>query len=720
MDTSMSDAARTYLDEAREMLETLEASLINLEEQPDDAAAVDTVFRTLHTIKGSGSMFGFTAVSDFTHQVEDLYSRVRDGEMPITAEIVTIGLEARDVIERLLNGEKADSGREVLQRIGKLLGEEAAEQEKPDAASAPEKTRPDGTAGGTERIWFIRFVPPKDLLKSGVNIVNIFRELNELGQMRTMADNGSLPDFAAFDPVQCYLSWEVFLFTAAEEQTIHDVFMFVEDRCELDIQLVETLSPADSEGHRKKIGEILVERGELTPQQIDEVLNSHQRLGELLVEKGLVSPRTVESALTEQNFRGEVQAKKMVERETQSIRVDSGKLDNLVDIVGELVTIQARLGQYTDDRGETELTSINEQMEYLINELRDRTMNIRMVPLNGLFTTFRRVVRDLSQELGKDVSLEIEGGDTELDKTIIDKLKDPLVHIVRNALDHGIESPEKRRQAGKTEAGTLYLQAYHAGAYVHIRVSDDGAGLDRDRILKKAVSKGLLAEGTKIPDREVYSLIFNPGFSTSEEATSVSGRGVGMDVVKKNIESIRGTVDVSSTVGEGSVFLLKIPLTLAIIDGLLVSVGENRYVVNLSSIEECVEMTAEDREQYRGRQVMRVRETLLPYIDLRRYFEIAGERPAIEQVVIVKVEDQQVGFLVDQIIGEHQTVIKPLGKVFADLEGVSGATILGDGTVALVLDLLKLVQSVETQQHDRMKRHQQHAENDIRETSDKE
>jgi len=399
----------------------------------------------------------------------------------------------------------------------------------------------------------------------------------------------------------------------------------------------------------------------------------------------------VEAALIEQEqLRKVKKTPKTEEGAASSLRVPAEKLDTLVNLVGELVTVQARLTQMASLFNNPELVSIAEEVERLTGDLRDNTLNIRMLPIGTTFGRFKRLVRDLSQELGREVEMTTEGAETELDKTVIERLNDPLVHLIRNSMDHGIEAPDVRESLGKPRAGMLHIAARHSGAYVLIEITDDGAGIDKEAIRRKAVERGLIAADMELQDKEIFSLIFAPGFSTSETVTSVSGRGVGMDVVKRTIDNLRGSVEINSEKGEGTTVTLKLPLTLAIIEGLLVEIDRQFFILPLTIVQECVELSREDVELSHGRDIANIRGEIVPYIRLRESFAIKGTRPDIEQIVITGVERSRIGLVVDNVIGEHQTVIKSLGKVYRDIEGVSGATILGDGTVALIMDVARL------------------------------
>ena len=452
----------------------------------------------------------------------------------------------------------------------------------------------------------------------------------------------------------------------------------------------------DYEGGDKKIGEILIERGDLSPEALRAHLEAQKRIGETLVASNVVSQEALDAALAEQQHIKEQQSKAQKEASASTLRVDAHRLDGLVNLVGELVTAQARLSQRAQQSNDPELHAIAEEVERLSSELRDNTMGIRMMPIASIFTKFKRLVRDLSRDLGKEVVMTTEGEETELDKTVIEKLNDPFVHLIRNSIDHGIEAPESRDAAGKPRQGTVHLSAVHSGDSVIIEIRDDGAGLDRDALRRKTIDKGLLSEqsANALSDQELDQVIFLPGFSTAKTVSSVSGRGVGMDVVRRGIESLRGTIQLASAPGCGTTVRIRLPLTLAIIESLLVRIGDDGFVLPLGSVEECIELTRDEAKKGHGRNLVNVRGHLVPYIPLRENFAIAGEPPAIEQIVITNINNTKVGFVVDHVVGQHQTVIKSLGPLHRDVRGISGATILGDGSVALILDVPQLVEDV--------------------------
>ncbi|SPF34359.1 CheA signal transduction histidine kinase [Syntrophobacter sp. SbD1] len=695
----MEPQRQAYRAEAYELLAELETSLLALEECPADKELIGRVFRALHTIKGSGAMFGFDDIAAFTHDVENVFDLVRNEKLGVTKTLVDLTLRAGDQIRGMLDG--PDGGEmtvtsvagEITSALRELIakGDNQVGQVPPLTLQATEDEQ-------VERTYRISLRLDREIFSRGANPVLLLNELRELGECSVIANTEAIPELEELDPEQCHIGWDVILTTRRGLDAIKDVFIFVEDECELAIEFIDEPGCEDDDAPPKRLGKILIERGLVTQEDLQEALGAQTRVGQLLVDKGLVEPSRVDSALAEQEHIRAVRSKHQKEEQTSSVRVPAARLDALVNLVGEMVTVQARLSQTVSSMDHAGLLSISEEVERLTAELRDNTMSIRMLPIGTTFSKFKRLVRDLSGELGKDILLVTDGGETELDKTVIERLNDPLVHLIRNCIDHGIESPGVREAAGKPRQGTVQLSAMHSGASVLIRITDDGAGLDADAIRSTALEKGLTATGTELCEKELFSLIFAPGFSTTRQITSISGRGVGMDVVKRSIDALRGSIEVSSRKGIGTTITLKLPLTLAIIDGLLVKVGDGHYVLPLSIVEECVELTREDVARAHGRHITHLRGGIVPYIRLRERFAISGNAPEVEQIVITESPGGNVGFVVDKVIGEHQTVIKNMGKIYRNVDVISGATILGDGTVALIMDVPKLVQSVEMQE----------------------
>jgi two-component system chemotaxis sensor kinase CheA len=683
-----------FREEAFELLGHLEDQLLELESQPLNGELINAAFRAIHTVKGSAAMFGFDAVSKFAHEMETALDRCRDGSLSITKDFIGLALKGRDQLRQLMEFEglvpediELESAA-LLRRFADFAGKgKAPPPERKETRLAPSPA----DAAPPILTYRIAFTPASGIFKNGTKVLNLVEELAALGTADVFPHMERVPRLEKLESETCYAWWEIILTAAVDENAIRDVFIFVEDLSELRIERVA----GPEEGGVKRLGDILVDRGDASPAEVLEALDSQKKLGEVLVENKVVSKPQVESALVEQEHLKKLQERS--EAGASSIRVASDKLDSLVDLVGELVTLQARLAQTSLELGHAPLSSVSEQFERLISQLRDNAMSIRMLPIGSTFNKFRRVVRDLSLELGKETELVTEGAETELDKTVIEKLNDPLVHIIRNSVDHGIEPPDAREKAGKRRAGVIKLLARHSGAYVLIQVSDDGKGLDREAIRAKAIERGLISAAQEVGEQDLFNLVFEPGFSTAKTVTTVSGRGVGMDVVKREIDSLGGTVQLASQQGAGMSVTLKIPLTLAIIDGLLVRLGREFYVVPLSSVDGCIEIRRDEIERLGERTIIGYRDEIVPFIQLRKFFEFGSgaespeeAAPGIEQIVIVSAQESRVGLVVDQVLGDFQTVIKPLGRMYRDVDGVSGATILGDGTVALILDVNRL------------------------------
>lgn len=691
-----------YREEANELLAELETSLLELEETPDDMDLIGRVFRAMHTIKGSGAMFGFDDIAEFTHDVENFFDLVREGKIHVTKHIIDLTLEACDQIKKMVEGEDIDPERshEILEGFRHIIPK--------SPAAAPDKKQTETKKIEKEDVkevtYRIKFYPDPLIFTTGGNPLPLIDELKQLGKCKVVARLDRIPSIEHLDPVSCQMGWDILLTTKKDPNEIRDVFIFVEDGSEISIEEIDR-EDIDEDVEYRQLGQILVERGEISSESLNKLLGEKKKIGELLISTKQADPDAIESALVEQEYIRDIRKKRQETAAASSIRVAADKLDKLVDLVGELVTVQARLSQKASTQNDSELVMIAEEVERLTGDLRDNAMGIRMLPIGTTFSRFKRLVRDLSTELGKSVEMITEGGETELDKTVIERLSDPLVHIIRNSIDHGIERSETRKSRGKPIQGAVKLSAEHRGTNVLIKITDDGAGLDVEEIRKKGVEKGLIDRDADLPEKEIFSLIFSPGFSTAKEVTDVSGRGVGMDVVKKNIEALRGTIEIESSKGSGTTITLKLPLTLAIIDGLLVEIGSTSFVMPLSVIEECIELTSDNINRTHGRHMATLRGELVPYISLREFFDIKTNQPDISQIAIAEVDGTRIGFVVDRVIGQHQTVIKTLGRVYRDVEGISGATILGDGTIALMLDINQLSQMAHEMEASMVNRH---------------
>jgi two-component system chemotaxis sensor kinase CheA len=669
---------QAFLDEAHDLIASWEEALLRLEDAPNDAENTNQIFRIVHTLKGAGAMFGFDELAAFLHDIETVLDRVRAGYLHVSRPLVDLLLRSRDCSAALVQGKPLPCPKEeILSHARHFL--DLPDQPLPQNTPAPTAAIPPQPA--TPRLWRIRFRPHKDIYRSGLDPAALVEEVAGLGEAEVILHDQGVPLLGDLDPEACYLAWEVILTTAAEENAIRDVFIFVEGESDV------TIEPIPLRDDPGRLGEILVQRQDAPAEVIERALADRKPVGEVLVEAGVVAPAQVQAALAEQRATRQMAAASS--GETATIRVPTAKLDLLVDLVGELVTAQARLSQVAATHTLAVLSSVAEEMERLTNALRDTSLGLRMLPIGSTFSRFRRLVRDLAAELGKEVALITSGEDTELDKTMLERLGDPLVHLLRNSVDHGIEPPEARLAQGKPRQGTIHLSAEHAGGEVVIRIADDGRGIDAEAVRAKAIAQGIISADTVLSPEEVLQLIFAPGLSTAAKVSNVSGRGVGMDVVKRNIEALRGHVILASTPKVGTVCTIRLPLTLAIIDGLLVQVEDAFFVLPLAAVEECVELHTAHQSQSAGR-LLALRGEMIPYISLRNLFAVPGTPPAIQQVVVVRVQERLLGVAVDTVQGEHQTVIKSLGRIFQHVRGISGATIMGDGTIALIIDLATL------------------------------
>lgn len=677
------DPTEIFRQEAAELLESLEASLLDLGQRPGDSELVDAAFRALHTIKGSGAMFGFDRVASFTHDFETAFDLIRKGRISASPRIVAISLEAKDHIRQLIEDPISTSegpGQRIVASLQEALALEGPDGAAKAAAAAPGSSEgPDaGTDAAGPQGWQLRFAFAPDVLRNGTNPLALLDDLRALGPCTVTANTDAVPELAALDAHDCLISWTVVLEAACPREQIEDVFLFVRDEMEL---VIEPMGEPPMEEPKE-------ETKEETPGAAAPAAAAPPCAQAAL-------PASTPAAERDLGEKGE--ASRRPDAKGQTVRVQAERLDELMDRVGELVIVQARLSQLAHAGADLAIKAIAEEIERLASGLRDSTMGVRMVPMGSLFGRFRRLIHDLSRDLGKPVEFVTVGEDTELDKTMIERLADPLVHLIRNAIDHGIEAPERRAAAGKSATGRIELSARYVGAQVLVTVQDDGAGLDTARIRAKAEENGLLAPGTPMSDHDIHQFLFHAGFSTAKTVSALSGRGVGMDVVKRTIEAMRGTIDVSTVPGKGSSMTLRLPLTLAIIDGLLVRVGQSRYIIPLSAIEECIELTPAVEARSRGRDMLDVRGDLVPFLKLRSLFGVGGEAEPLQKIVIVTVGDMRVGLVLDQIIGSHQTVIKTLSKLHADAALFSGATIIGDGSVALILDVAQLLAVSQTQ-----------------------
>jgi len=673
----MESFKKKFIEEAVDLLEGLEKSLLALEDNPEDSALIQQVFRVMHTLKGNSGMFGFDLIDSFTHEMETVYDLIRNGKLRVTREVLDVTLAAVDHLKCLLDEENYNDSNvisnhnELLSKV-KLLTEENLVAET-NVTNEWHKNSPDEEQIKKEKTYYISFEPIHEIFDNGTNPLYLIEELHSVGQVAVFAHLNKVPSLKELKPEYCYTYWEVLIATSANVNDISDVFMFVEHDSTLDIQEIADVNLLADELF---VGELT----RLAATQKDIGLTTVQNLSKNLISKKL-SEKIKEFSKDQHNAK---------RTSISSIRVSADKLDKLMNLVSELVTTQARLSLFAEENSTPGLLPIAENVQKLSRQLRDIAFSIVLIPIENMLTRFQRLIRDLSQELGKEVVFITEGAETELDKTIIENLADPLMHILRNSLDHGIEDKELRLKRGKPPQGKVSLKAFYSGANVMIQISDDGAGIDPEMISEKAIGKGIISPDRKLTKREILDLVFLPGFSTARSVTDVSGRGVGMDVVKRKISDIRGEVEIDSELGYGTTITIKLPLTLSIIDGLLVKVSDTFFIIPLLMVDkiyaiehEIIVNTFNNVVVLDGQQV--------PFFYVRREFEIPDSAEKVEQVIVVNFEEKRVGLIVDQVIGEYQAVLKPLGKYYKKQDMISGATILGDGTVALVMDTNKII-----------------------------
>ena len=628
------DISAVFLEEASELLESLEQGLLKLQADPNNMDLINAAFRDLHTIKGSGAMFGFTDLAAFIHKFETAFEKIRSGEIKVSASLIRVALRAADEIKGYLAGEAA------MTPARQAILDDLAQ-----AVSPGNDTVEPHVEAPAEQGWRLDFRLATDALALGARPEVLLDELRGLGATNLVADISRIPALEGIEVQACLLGWSMDLPASAREDDINSVFMFHEGNMELN--LVNLAAPAPDVTASAVPAEVVV-----------------------------TGPQAAQQSAT--------------------MRVPAERLDELMDQVGELVIAEARLSALANSSKDPSIMAAAEDIQRLSARMRDTTMSIRMVPISSIIGRFRRLVHDLSEGLGKTVDFVVTGADTELDKTVIERLGDPLVHIIRNAIDHGLETDEARAAAGKPDRGTIELSAEHLGAEVVISVKDNGRGLDRNKLRARAIDQGLLTPDATPSEAELFALILEPGFSTAAKVTELSGRGVGMDVVKRTVEGLRGRIVISSEPGHGTTFTLRLPLTLSIIEGLLVDVGGDHYIIPMAAVQEIVELPACDTADDTASSFLQIRDSLVPFLRLRTLLDCAEERNTLQNVIVVSASSMRVGLVVDRILGTNQTVVKQMSRLHAGVKSISGATILGDGSVALVLEVGNLVELART------------------------
>ncbi|PKL37957.1 MAG: chemotaxis protein CheA [Spirochaetae bacterium HGW-Spirochaetae-1] len=718
---NLNDALNTFFIESREMLENMESCLLELEKDSTDAESMNALFRSVHTIKGSSGMFGLEPIERFTHIVENILDDVRTGKISVDSDLIGLQLECHDFMAQLLDlfeqNKKAVLSDEMVQKNGYLVERLNSYLGGGNTAPAKEEkieSQLEVNGGEEDQVvseyWHVSLRFHKDVFKNGLDPQSFINYLSEMGEIKNIISvYDEMPHAEEMNPEDCYLGFEIVFDGSTDKDTLENVFEFVIDDCQLRIipprssiadyvNLIDELPETPM-----KIGDMLKTVGSLTEIELEKALEMQKEMsggddeadrnrfiGEIMVNEKMIQKPVLDRALEKQN-----DIKRLEEKKKKSIRIDADKLDKLINLIGELVITGANVRQLSERTGDIELNESVSSMSRLIEDVRDSTMNLRMVQIGETFKRYERIVRDLSRERGREIELDVNGGETELDKTLIEKISDPLMHLIRNSIDHGIDNPDDRVLRGKPRKGTVQLNAYYETGSIVIEVIDDGEGLNREKIFNKAVQSGILQADQKISDDDLFQLIFQPGFSTAEQVTNISGRGVGMDVVKKNIESLRGSIIIESEKGVGTTMRIHLPLTLAIVDGFMVKVADSYYVMPLDMVTECSEISMEELAGKEGGNFMNLRGEVLPFMRLREFFREDGEAPTRENIIVLEYARIKAGLVVDKLIGEFQTVIKPLGRLFNNLQWVSGATILGTGDVALILDVPKLVQYIQ-------------------------
>ncbi len=680
----MTEELDLFVEDVDEQLTFMENALISMQENGVDDESVGALFRAMHTIKGTAGMFGFDAVVGFAHIAENLLSDVRDGKVELNEAMIEIFLQSKDhtqtlvdlaVANEALDTQTQAKNDELLAILKSMLPNANKETPKIDAEILADEAE-------GEKLWHISLRLKANFFASGMDIINILSFFDMLGEVKKLIClDTNIPLLQDINPTEAYIGYESLFLTDASYADIEEIFEFVLDDVELeifnadDIDMLEALCDRE-EGLKEKLIIAGFENASKLEKEVEP---------EVVVETPKVS--TVQ--------KNEKQAEKTVKKETKksfSLRVDSTKIDQLINQISEMVIANAKVTQRADVLDDNELSESATILSDMLEEIRTGVMNIRMVQVGDSFNKFKRIVHDVAKKVDKEIDFEIIGGETELDKMVVEKISDPLMHMLRNSIDHGIESPAERKSLGKNPKGHVSLKTYPDAGTIVIEINDDGRGLPRDKILAKAIANGLVEENNNLSDKEIYNLIFAAGLSTAEKVSDISGRGVGMDVVKRNIEALRGTVEIDSTAGEGSLFTIRLPLTLAIIDGFLIQSGNTKYIVPLEMIQECIELDDNYKKEMDGNEFINLRDSMLPLLDVRSYFHEEQTQSERENVVVVRYGDYKVGMMVDELFGEFQTVIKPLGEVFANVPGISGGTILGSGEIALIFDIPKLIE----------------------------
>ncbi len=701
----MEDFRQKFIDEANDLLENLEEALFVLEENPEDEASVNEIFRVMHSLKGTGAMFGFDKLSSFTHELENVYDKVRSGEKKADPKLIDQTFRSIDIIKKLIY---APDSPEAGQLVSGFLNQlnDAAEEPEPETKTPGKKRREKKEKA--EKTYFIHFQPDRGLLKNGTHPLFLIDEIFEAGDVALYLRTDQLPDLQEIVPDNVYVYWDILLGTSKNENFIRDIFIFVEDESLLEIKEIAGFNCVTHPRFHEVASGLAFEQS-IDPHKLEALTEQLEQSGEGLPGKEEETPEPTEeqeeelpveapipdttepkdSILNEKSF--DTAMGKIKRESLTTIRVSSKKLDQMLDLISEMVTVQARLEHYSEQINNIHLKNITEDYQKLSRQLRENALDMRLIPIYTMVNRFKKLVRDLSKELNKEVQLITTGTETELDKSIIEKLYDPIMHIIRNSMDHGLETREERMAAGKPPVGTISIDTFYSGASVIINISDDGKGLDLEKIKNKAKEKGLINGNKTLSEEELINLIFHPGFSTKNVVSDLSGRGVGMDVVKKNIGELRGEIEIKTKKGEGTTTTIILPLTLSIIDGLLVYIGTARYIIPLNNIKRIHRVTRQEVDSEFDKIIVRENRQI-PFVDLIKEFGEDTEDETDLNLVVLTVEEREIGITIHSIVGKYQAVIRPLPQFVRKNEIFSGASVLGDGSVALVMDTSKILE----------------------------
>ena len=736
----MNEELQLFSEDATEQLQFMENALLDANENGIDDEKIGEIFRAMHTIKGTAGMFGFNSVVDFTHIAENLLDEVRQHTIETNEEMMDLFLKCKDhsetLIEHAINDEELDE--DILNNntdlIDKLLTYMPSNQTaiKQEVIQNNEGEHLQEMVTKENDIWHVSIRFSEDFFTSGMDILSIFNFFNKMGEIIiNIPILDKIPTIENLDPLKTHIGFEIEFQTDVGYEEIEEIFEFVMDDVTLaifrhdDLEKVKELldSQEDRLLHDLFLEECIYSKEELEGNTTKEesfdlgsievvaIKEDQSPTPEVEKETNTIEVKKIEDINEEYKQdakevpKKETKTKNKKQKETPksfSLRVDSTKVDQLINQISEMVIANAKITQIATDKEDSDLEEAANVLTDMLEDVRNGIMNIRMVQVEDSFVKFKRIVNDTAKKIGKDIDFVITGGDTELDKTVVEKISDPLVHMLRNSVDHGVELPSVRVEQGKDPKGKVELKAYPDAGTIVIQVIDNGAGLDKDKLFEKAVNKGLVNENDNLTDKEIYNLIFEAGFSTAEKVSDISGRGVGMDVVRRNIQDLRGVIDIDSTLGVGTTFTIRLPLTLAIIDGFLVQAGDTKYVIPLENIQECIELTDDYKNNMDGNQFINLRGEILPILDVKKYLNIGQEEKELieeeekelsrENVIVVRYANSMIGLQVDELYGEYQTVIKPLGDIFENVSGISGGSILGTGEVSLIFDIPKLIE----------------------------